>query len=92
MAELFATGGVDVAVLPASHEPAGTFITVGIVVIDVMPDTKSGRERNGRNKRSQLRRKLYDAERDALDDDESLPALEPSQDRPFLADELPGKK
>ena len=57
-----------------------------------MPDTKSGRERKGRNKRNQLRQDLYDAELDALDDDEDLPPFEPSQDRPFLADELPERR
>ena len=54
-----------------------------------MPDTKSGRERKGRNKRSQLRQKLYDAELNVLDDDDDLPPFEPDGDRPFLADELP---
>jgi hypothetical protein len=57
-----------------------------------MPDTKNGRERKGRNKRNQLRQELYDAELDALDDDEDLPSFEPSQDRPFLADELPERR
>jgi hypothetical protein len=54
-----------------------------------MPDTKSGRERKGRNKRRQLRQELYDAELDTLDDDDDLPPFEPDGDRPFLADELP---
>lgn len=54
-----------------------------------MPDTKAGRERKGRNKRSQLQRKLYQAEVDAIDDDEELPPFEAGRDRPFLADELP---
>jgi len=54
-----------------------------------MPDTKDGRERKGRNKRSQLQQELYEAELDALDDDEDLPPFEPTRDRPFLADELP---
>lgn len=54
-----------------------------------MPDTKAGREQKGRNKRSQLQKELYEAEVDAIDDDESLPPFEPSRDRPFLADELP---
>ncbi|SDZ90681.1 hypothetical protein SAMN04488065_1145 [Haloplanus vescus] len=38
-----------------------------------MPDTKSGRERNGKNKREQLRHQLYEAEMDSLDDDDDLP-------------------
>jgi hypothetical protein len=54
-----------------------------------MPDTKDGRERSGRNKRSQLQQKLYEAEVDALSADEDLPPFESSRDRPFLADELP---
>jgi len=54
-----------------------------------MPDTKDGRERKGRNKRSQLQEELYEAEVDALGDDEDLPPFEASRDRPFLADELP---
>jgi len=57
-----------------------------------MPDTKSGRERNGRNKRSQRRQKLYDAELDTLDDDDDLPPFEPDGERPFLADELPDRE
>jgi hypothetical protein len=54
-----------------------------------MPDTKAGRERKGRNKRSQLQKQLYEAELDALDTDDDLPPFEPTRDRPFLADELP---
>ncbi|MFB6108004.1 MAG: hypothetical protein ABEJ82_04070 [Haloplanus sp.] len=38
-----------------------------------MPDTKSGRERKGRNKRAQLRRRLYRQELEALDADDDLP-------------------
>jgi hypothetical protein len=38
-----------------------------------MPDTKEGRERNGRKKREQLRRQLYERELETLDDDEDLP-------------------
>ncbi|MBB6646402.1 hypothetical protein [Halobellus ruber] len=54
-----------------------------------MPDTKAGRERKGRNKRSQLQEQLYEAELDALDTDDDLPPFESTRDRPFLADELP---
>lgn len=54
-----------------------------------MPDTKDGRERSGRNKRSQLQQELYEAEVDALGTDDELPPFEPNRDRPFLADELP---
>jgi hypothetical protein len=35
-----------------------------------MPDTKSGRERKGRNKRRQLTERLYRRELDALERDE----------------------
>jgi hypothetical protein len=38
-----------------------------------MPDTKSGRERNGKNKREQLRNRLYEEELASLDDDADLP-------------------
>ena len=38
-----------------------------------MPDTKSGRERKGRKKREQLRRRLYQRELETLDTDEDLP-------------------
>jgi len=57
-----------------------------------MPDTKNGRERKGRNKRSQLQEALYQAEIDALGDDEDLPSFESTRDRPFLADELPDRE
>jgi len=39
----------------------------------IMPDTKSGRERNGRNKRAQLRQQLYEQELETLDEDAELP-------------------
>lgn len=43
-----------------------------------MPDTKSGRERKGANKRAQLRRQLYGKELERLDaDDEELPEFGP---------------
>lgn len=38
-----------------------------------MPDTKSGRERNGKNKRAQLRQRLYEEELDSLDAEADLP-------------------
>jgi hypothetical protein len=57
-----------------------------------MPDTKSGRERKGRNKRNQLQEELYDEEIEALESDEDLPPFEPSSDRPFVADELPDEE
>ncbi|MDQ2053016.1 MULTISPECIES: hypothetical protein [Halobellus] len=57
-----------------------------------MPDTKSGRERKGRNKRNQLQEELYDEEIEALETDEDLPPFEPSSDRPFVADELPDRE
>jgi hypothetical protein len=38
-----------------------------------MPDTKSGRERNGRKKREQLRQRLYERELETLDDEGELP-------------------
>ncbi|MFA1610200.1 hypothetical protein [Halobellus rubicundus] len=57
-----------------------------------MPDTKAGRERKGRNKRTQLQQELYEEEIDALDSDEDLPEFEPERDRPFVADELPDEE
>jgi glutamate formiminotransferase len=38
-----------------------------------MPDTKSGRERNGRKKREQLRRRQYERELEMLDEEIDLP-------------------
>ncbi|WP_169719015.1 hypothetical protein [Haloplanus natans] len=38
-----------------------------------MPDTKSGRERNGKNKRAQLRQQLYEEELESLDEEGDLP-------------------
>ncbi|WP_251341261.1 hypothetical protein [Haloplanus halophilus] len=45
-----------------------------------MPDTKSGRERNGRNKRAQLRRRLYEEELETLDEDAELPEFGEGED------------
>jgi hypothetical protein len=52
-----------------------------------MPDTKSGRERNGRNKRAQLRRRLYEEELETLDEDAELPEFGDGEEEPSL-DEL----
>ncbi|MFB6127735.1 MAG: hypothetical protein ABEJ79_10650 [Halolamina sp.] len=38
-----------------------------------MPDTKSGRERKGRNKRQQLESRLYRREVETLDEETELP-------------------
>lgn len=51
-----------------------------------MPDTKSGRERKGRNKRSQLEERLYSRELETLDRDEDLPEFDGSGSD-LLADE-----
>jgi len=45
-----------------------------------MPDTKSGRERNGKNKRAQLRQRLYEEEMDTIDDDADLPEFGDGED------------
>ncbi|MFB6156118.1 MAG: hypothetical protein ABEJ22_09500 [Haloferacaceae archaeon] len=58
-----------------------------------MPDTKSGRERNGRNKRRQLTESLYHREIEAVSSDEDLPDLgEEEADGELLADELPEER
>lgn len=53
-----------------------------------MPDTKSGRERKGRNKRRQLENHLTRRELNTLGEDDELPPLD-GADGEFLADELP---
>jgi hypothetical protein len=53
-----------------------------------MPDTKSGRERNGRNKRRQLLERLNRREIETLEADDDLPSFEEAEGA-FLADELP---
>ena len=53
-----------------------------------MPDTKSGREQKGRNKRRQLVERLNRRELETLDADDELPSFE-GADGPFIADELP---
>ena len=53
-----------------------------------MPDTKSGRERNGRNKRLQLLERMNRQEIETMGSEESLPSFE-GADGDFLADELP---
>ena len=57
-----------------------------------MPDTKQGREQNGRNKRHQLQERLYEEEIEAVDSDEELPPFEPSEERPYVAEELPDER
>lgn len=42
-----------------------------------MPDTKRGREREGRKKREQLEARLTEQELEALDDDGELPEYPP---------------
>jgi hypothetical protein len=51
-----------------------------------MPDTKDGRERKGRNKRSQLENRLNRQELNSLDDDEDLPAFD-GGDSDFVAED-----
>jgi hypothetical protein len=51
-----------------------------------MPDTKSGRERNGKNKRAQLRQRLYEQELDSLDEEVDLPDFGEG-DEEFAADD-----
>ncbi|MFB6103229.1 MAG: hypothetical protein ABEJ73_11785 [Haloplanus sp.] len=50
-----------------------------------MPDTKSGREQNGKKKREQLRRRLYEQELETLDEEADLPEFEGEGD--LVADE-----
>jgi hypothetical protein len=56
-----------------------------------MPDTKSGRERNGRNKRRQLHERLFRQEIEAMDADADLPEFDEqdAERAELLADELP---
>lgn len=55
-----------------------------------MPDTKSGRERKGRNKAAQLREALYERELTSFEDDDDLVFLEDAGDSgEFIASELP---
>ena len=51
-----------------------------------MPDTKSGRERNGKNKRQQLRQRLYEEELESLDGEEDLPEFGEGEEE-FAADD-----
>lgn len=53
-----------------------------------MPDTKRGRERQGKNKRSQLESQLAREEIRTLEQDDELPRFERT-DGEFLADEVP---
>jgi hypothetical protein len=48
-----------------------------------MPDTKSGRERNGRNKRAQLRQRLYEEELESLDEEAELPEFGEDEEASF---------
>jgi hypothetical protein len=41
-----------------------------------MPDTKTGRERNGRKKREQLRQRMYEQEIETLGDEDDLPEFD----------------
>lgn len=50
-----------------------------------MCDTKSGREKQGRNKRRQLIDRLTEQELETLDEDEELPRID-AADSEFLAD------
>ena len=53
-----------------------------------MPDTKTGRERKGKNKRAQLRMQLAEREIETLDGDaEEEPPLYADADDDLLADE-----
>lgn len=59
-----------------------------------MPDTKSGREKKGKNKRAQLRMHLAERELESLDGEEELPLSAEvtdgdADDADLLADELP---
>jgi len=53
-----------------------------------MPDTKTGREKKGQNKRSQLTDHLVDRELAALDGEDEPPEPETAEGE-FLAEELP---
>ena len=65
-----------------------------------MPDTKTGREKKGKNKRAQLREHLAEQEIESLDGDadeepplydadEELPLYAADEEEDLLADELP---
>ena len=55
-----------------------------------MPDTKSGREKKGKNKRAQLTERLAKRDREMVDGetDEEPPVFD-DEDADLLADELP---
>lgn len=57
-----------------------------------MPDTKSGREKKGKNKRSQLVRRLYRQELREMERENDELHFEPETDGEFLADELPNDR
>ena len=55
-----------------------------------MPDTKSGREKKGKNKRAQLTMHLAEQDRKMVDGEESEePPIYDEADADLLADELP---
>ena len=55
-----------------------------------MPDTKTGREKKGKNKRAQLRMHLAEQELESFDGDaDEEPVLAAHADDDLLADELP---
>ena len=54
-----------------------------------MPDTKSGREKKGKNKRSQLVRRLYRRELREMERENDEPDQKAETNGEFLADELP---
>ena len=55
-----------------------------------MPDTKTGREKQGKNKRAQLRMRLAEREIETLNGDaEEEPALYADTADDLVADELP---
>jgi len=56
---------------------------MGIVTMDTMPDTKTGRERKGEGKRAQLERRLAERELEADADLDIHEVAEPSGE--FLA-------
>ena len=54
-----------------------------------MPDTKTGREKKGKNKRAQLRMHLAEQELESLDGEEEPAVYTADGDEELLAEELP---
>ena len=54
-----------------------------------MPDTKTGREKKGKNKRAQLRMHLAEQELESLDAEEEPTVYAADGDEELLAEELP---